>query len=158
MLVKNQLHLPALASVPRVGDEIVQAIVKAARRERIMIPRLSFSKYTENGVSYIGPLASNEDYATGQPIWLGDDLVHKGLSKRRTIEQAKEAGYSVVGMLVFLDYGQGAREYFTSFGIEFHAVVKLRPLLHFGKKEGIIPYSTYRPIMAYLDATRGAAA
>ena len=84
--------------------------------------------------------------------------MHKGLSKKRTIARAHEAGYSVTGMLVFMDYGQGAREYFTSIGVEFHAVVELRPLLHFARKEDMIPNSTYRLILEYLDATRGAAA
>lgn len=152
------LHIPALASVPRVGDEIAKAIQKAARNTGVLIPRLTFSKYTENGVGYIGPLVSNVDYATGQAVWLADDLVHKVLSKKRTMERAQEANYIVRGLLVFMDYGQGAREYFTSMGIAFHAVVELRPLLYFGKKESIIPDATYRPILEYLNRTRRAAA
>ena len=155
---QKRLHIPAFASVPRVGDEIVKAIIKAAHKDNVLLPRLSFSKYAEDGVSYIGPLTRNADYATGQSVWLGDDLVHKGLSKRRTIVRAHEAGYIVNGMLVFLDYGQGAREYFTNIGVQFHAVLELRPLLYFGKKESILPDQTYRAILKYLDATRGAAA
>lgn len=151
---RKGLHIPALASVPRVGDEIAKAIQKVARNNGVLFPLLTFSKYTENGVGLIGPLVSNEDYATGQPVWLADDLVHKGLSKKRTMDRVQEANYVVTGLLVFMDYGQGAREYFTSMGIEFHTVVELRPLLYFGKKESLIHDSLYRPILEYLNATR----
>lgn len=153
----EDLNIPAIASVPRVGDAIAKAFLKAARRDGVNLPWLRFSKYEEGGVSYIGPLVDNDGYTTNQPVWLLDDLVHKSLSKQRMMVRVQEAGYRVAGILVFMDYGQGAWNYFHKLGIPLHRVVMLRNLLLWGNHDGDINDAAYKAMLSYLDSTRGAA-
>ncbi len=151
----KKLKIGALASVPRVGDEIAKALQRAAKKDGVKLPRLQFSKYMENGVSYIGPLVDNDGYKAGQAVWLVDDLVHKGLSKQRMIARVKDAGYKVAGILVFMDYNQGARQYFAKEGVGLRAVVMLRSALREGRKLGLIDGPVYRTMLEYLTKTRG---
>jgi len=151
----KKLKISALASVPRVGDEIAKAIQRAAKKDGVKLPRLQFSKYTENGVSYIGPLVDNDGYTAGQAVWLVDDLVHKGLSKQRMIVRVKEAGYTIAGSLVFMDYNQGARQYFAKEGVGLRSAITLRSVLREGRKLGLVEGPTYRAMIEYLTKTRG---
>lgn len=153
----EKLPVHGLASVPRVGDEIAKALQKSAARSGVTVPRLSFTKIDREGVSYIGPLIENEGYQPGLPVWIIDDLVQKGLSKQRMIARIREAGYIVAGILVFMDYGQGAKEYFEKQGVELRSVTTLPVVLEEGLREGLLEKKTYLAIHEYLAKTKGAA-
>lgn len=145
----------ALASIPRVGDEIAQALRLAAANDGYAVPIVQFEK-VEKGPHFFK--VQNETLCPHHyPLKIIDDLTHKSLSKQRMIRAVRQAGYETNGVFVFLDYGQGARELITSMNIPFHAVLELRDLLRFGYDEGILPTHTYDVLMNYLETTRGAA-
>ncbi|MFZ2887280.1 MAG: hypothetical protein WA021_05675 [Minisyncoccia bacterium] len=151
----TNLPIKAIACVPRVGDELAKAFLRASQKDGVTLPKLLFSKYMENDVSLIGPLQDNDGYEPSQEVWLFDDVVHRSLSKQRTKARAVEAGYRVRGIFVFMDYDQGAQEHFREQGIDLQRVITIRYALQCAINDNEITAREYRACMSYLDKTRG---
>lgn len=151
---EKKLEIGAIASVPRVGDEIAKAFLRAAEADGFSCPRLSFPKIEEGGISVIGPLTDDAGYPRGKPVWIFDDVVHRWKSKERMIERTHEADYIVAGVFVFLDYGQGAAQYFESIGVPFHAMLQLCHALRVGKHHGDITLEAFERMIGYLIQTQ----
>jgi len=150
---KHRLNVPAIAGIPRVGDEIARAIQQAAERDDINLPRLAFEK---NDDGTIGRLIRSDGYTKGQPIWLVDDLTQFGISKERGIEASQKAKFPVRGILTFLDYGM-AQAHFRKLNIEHHSVATVRKTLSVGLNQGGITQKNFDEMGAYLTQSQRAA-
>ncbi len=154
----NHRPMPAaFVGVPRVGEAITSSLQIELQREGAYIPMPRLTKYKKDGVEYIGEVADRAGYAQG-PVWLIDDLIHKGLSKSRSVEQLASSDYTVTHINVFLDYGQGASEYFRGKGIAVHAVTTVPYVLELGYRRGKIGNAEYAAATKYLAATKNTAA
>jgi orotate phosphoribosyltransferase len=145
------LDIKAIASVPRVGNAIAESFVLAKMVDGVTLPWLKFSKHDDGT---IGPVAHDAGYPRGEPVWLIDDVVHGGISKMRMLEQVWTGGWRVAGILVFLDYDQGARKDFDWLGIPLVAVTTVRRVIQYGRDDGVLSQERYIEIRRYLDATR----
>src|SRR3989344_4273279 len=148
-IVKNRPYPQALAGVPKVGEDLARRVAMCLEQQGMRVPRLRFSKLPDGGIK----LVDRADYPHGGEVVLIDDLVHHSLSKQRTNETLREAGYTCTKLWGILDYGQGAQEILAAHGITLEAVATVRQALALGKEHGTLPLLHYRQAMAYLQQT-----
>jgi orotate phosphoribosyltransferase len=149
-LLKTRPLPGAIAGIPNVGADIAQRVEMYLRREGCYLPRLRLAK-REPGFDIV----DNANYKSG-PVCIIDDLIHRGLSKRRFMAALEAAGYTVTDCWVFLTYEQGGEEYFDKLGTAVHAVSTVRSTLWLGHDVGHITHYQYRLAMQYLEGTRTA--
>jgi orotate phosphoribosyltransferase len=140
---------PAIVGIPSSGEDLARSLQEHARRQGMFVPLLRLSKARE-AMRFVGPVSPADKYPFGGPVWLVDDLVHRGLSKLRAITAMQIAGYTVKKILTVLDYDKGAREYFLRLGIEHHTVSFITPVLELGEREKLISTHHLRAIRNYL--------
>lgn len=150
-ILRTKPRPQAIAGIPNVGADIARRVEMCLRREGCYMPRLRLSK--GDGTFSV---ADNSGYKSG-PLCVIDDLIHKGLSKRRCLAALEAADYMVTDCWVFLTYEQGGEEYFDKLGTAVHAVSTVRQTLELGHEVGTIIHNQYHLAMRYLEQTATAA-
>ena len=150
-ILRTKPRPQAIVGIPNVGADIARRVELCLRREGFYLPRLRLSKQ-DGGFSIV----DNAGYKSGELCAI-DDLIHKGLSKRRCLAAFESAGYRVTDCWVFLTYEQGGEEYFDKLGTAVHAVSTVRQTLELGHEIGTIVHNQYHSAMRYLEQTRTAA-
>lgn len=90
-------------------------------------------------------------FSSGQRVLLVDDLITSGASKEETLAKLRRNGLEGVGLLVILDRQQGGGTKVAEFGLEFKALIELRPLLEHFHTTGVIDDERYGRVLSYLD-------
>ena len=148
---ENNMEVPGIAGVPRVGESIAKAFQNAAKQDGTPLPLISLSKESlPDGTRRIGPVLDTSAYPPGQQILPLDDLVHRGFSKMETIARLRESGYIVKNFLVFLDYSRGAKEILAKEGVALHSVITLGQVLNLAEREDLVGAEDLRVIRKYL--------
>lgn len=150
-IIRTKPRPQAIVGIPNVGADIAHRVELCLRREGLYLPRLRLSKQ-DGGFSIV----DDAGYKSGELCAI-DDLIHKGLSKRRCLAAFESAGYQVTDCWVFLTYEQGGEEYFDKLGTAVHAISTVRRTLELGKYTGVISGPNYQAAMDYLTQTSTAA-
>ena len=149
-LLRQKPRPEAIVGIPKVGAEVARRVEMYLRREGCYLPRLRLSKHDD-----VFSVVDSAGYKSG-PLCLVDDVIHRGFSKRRSIDALEAAGYSVTDCWVFLTYEHGAENYFDKIGTAVHAISTVRRTLLLGCNAGSISTGQYRLAMQYLEETRTA--
>ena len=152
----QNLRPPAIAGIPRVGEKLAVLLQQVLQKQNIDVPLIRATKIDNaDGTRRIGPVTPNPDYLSG-PLWLIDDLVNWGYSKREAVARFTEAGYRVTDSLVAIDYAVGAGALLHGMGIRLHTLATLEQLLERATEEHSLDADIIAKTRAYLQASRTA--
>mgnify|MGYP003394056508 CR=1 FL=1 len=130
-LLRQMPRPDAIVGIPKVGAEFARRVEMYLRREGCYLPRLRLSKHND-----VFAVVDNAGYKSG-PVCVIDDLVHRGLSERRTLAALED--------------------YCDRLGTAVHAISTVRRALRLGHAAGTVAPGQYRLAMQYLEKTRAAA-
>ena len=151
----RRLQVPAIGGVPNVGERLALMLQEYARTEYgRYIPYVGATKIVHpDGRREIGPVIPSAEYPSGD-LWLIDDLMNWGKSKREACARYKEAGYRIIELLVVADYGICTSQVTLELGFGVHSLVSVESILFLGADEQKLTAKIIAGTRAYMAASR----
>lgn len=141
--IVSQLEFDYLACVPTAATPIVAVLASRLRLPQIT-PRLDKKAHGLSG-------AIDGVFERGRRAVLVDDLVTKAGSKLEAIRILRGNGLVVEDVVVVFDRQQGGAEQLAEAGCRLHSVLKIKPVLEFYARSGLVTQEQLDQVLDYLE-------
>ena len=154
-LISNELYVDfdCIAGIPNAGDPFAQAMIEATFVNEdwkpVLIPMIKTT--AEDGSRQITGI-DGEIVGDETDVVLVDDLITMADTKKEAVRAIKDAGLSVVTILVLVDREQGGVEMLGAEGIEVRTAFTMTELLDLYVAEGLITTETRYEVKGYQQA------
>lgn len=130
LIAREKLAIEAVGGLTLGADPIATAISLAGRAHAANWPAYIVRKEPkDHGTSRY--IEGTENFRSGAPVLVLEDVVTTGGSSIKAIERLREAGYNPVATLTVVDRQQGGAEEIKKLGLKFFSLVTIEQIQNF---------------------------
>lgn len=145
---ENNLFYDAVVGLPRAGEPLAEAFIKAAKADGYSIILLSLQKKETNGKRKILP-GSIPNKFRGKIILVIDDVAANGLTKIEAVRVLQIMGLTVDTCLILVDRQEGGEKLLFDIDVQLIASLKMDEMLEILVKKKIITNDLKQRIANY---------
>ncbi|MCK5416394.1 hypothetical protein KAI92_03135 [Candidatus Parcubacteria bacterium] len=147
-ICNKHLLFNGIAAIPWTGEFITREIMDIASKLNNL--RLVFLNKIEMAQETLIVPVPNFSYFIGHKVLLINDSIIKGNMEIKAIDALLCVEQEIIGIVVFIDYKQGAKEKIGEIGYSVHSIFTINQLLDYYYKSGKIGKGEYIKCIDYL--------
>jgi len=145
---ENNLSYDAVVGLPRAGEPLAEAFIKAAKADDYFISLLHLQEKEVKGKRTILPGSISSEFRR-KIILVIDDVAANGLTKIEAVKALLSMGLTVNTCLILVDREEGAEELLSDIGVRLIPSLKMSKILEILVKKKIITNDLKQKIANY---------